>query len=102
MFLPKYIHLRRRDREGFIKHFGGATVAYIPANNERTLYYASVARCRTDERFVKREGRVMATDRLYNGERYLVAVEPFHEIVCIADQIMDELVDAGAFNFWKK
>lgn len=102
MFTPKYIHIRHYDDRGYPKPCGGATVAYLPANEERTLYYASVARCRSDERYVKREGRVIATDRIYNSMRYLVAVNPKHGTDTVQDQIMDELVDAGVFKFWRQ
>lgn len=100
MFTPKYIHLRKYNDLGYPKPCGGATVAYLPANDDRSLYYASVARCRKDDRYVKAEGRRMATDRLYTGLRYLVRVDIYsHEPV--SDQVMEELYKAGAFHFWK-
>ena len=101
MFTPKYIHLRYYDDRGYPEPFGGATVAYLPANEERTLYYASIARCRKDERYVKKEGRVLSTDRLYNGMRYLVHTD-IDLPSAIEDQIMDELVKVGVFKFWRQ
>lgn len=101
MFNPKYIHLRQRDSwgRGYPLPTGGATVAYLPLNNERTFYKASLARCRSDERFVKAIGREEAASRL--DTHFFVIPVDIDLPSSVSEQVIQELVRVGAFNFWK-
>ena len=101
-YTPKYIHLRKYDEDGFLKSKGGATIAYIPANDERTLYLATMARCHNDEPFTKRIGREVAAGRLSSeyskAERFIVKVDHDSESP-VAGQITDQLYYGGKLAF---
>lgn len=101
MFEPKYVHLRYFDDRGYHRPNGGATVAYVPANEQRTTYLAAVTRCSTDDRYVRAEGRAVATDRLNNGFHWIIPVDLDSED-SVADQICEQLYMAGAFRFWRQ
>jgi hypothetical protein len=101
-FTPKYIHLRKYDYDGRLMSKGGCTIAYMPANNERTLYLATLARCHNDEPFTKRIGREVAAGRLaseYNkAERFFVKVDP-DDSVPVGSQITDQFYYEGKLSF---
>jgi hypothetical protein len=102
MYTPKFIHLRRHDpfnRFGYPNPAGGATVAYIPLNADRTRYAAAVARCNTGEHYVKRIGRSVSAGRLEKNF-YTVAVD-IDKDDPVTDQIMTALANVGLFNNWK-
>lgn len=54
-----FVHLRETDATGEYKQHGGATIAWA-VTEQGDIVVGQPARCRSDEKFVKREGREVA------------------------------------------
>lgn len=85
----KFIHFRHHEPDviqdgtiilGEYKPFGGMTIAYYEANGEVSGF--AIARCHTNDRYVKSQGRIIATGRLHSSTYFTqvkMAVADFHK-----------------------
>lgn len=95
----KYMHLRNRDCYGHFEAKGGYTIAYVPANEERTCYDVGVARCSKKDNYVKKLGRTQAKERLNSIERYRVVVDPDQPHHWMLEDIVDTLERKGFLRY---
>jgi hypothetical protein len=57
----RFMHWRRKDADGNINNYGGATIAF---DVEDDVLYFTAAMCSRKDRFCKAQGRLIASGRL--------------------------------------
>lgn len=69
----KFVHIRRRDKEGKLLPNGGFTVAYEVVDNEQMKIKFAVAKCSKLDTYNRKRGAAIAAGRL-TSERHVPAM----------------------------
>lgn len=69
----KFVHIRRRDKEGKLLPNGGFTVAYEVVDAEHTQVKFAIAKCSKLDTYNRKRGAKIAAGRLAS-ERHIPAV----------------------------
>jgi len=101
----EFMHYRYFNTELEKSSRGGATIAILPADNNKVL--VSVARCNTTDVFNKKVGRSIASGRLIaylngrdsiaNKVREVVITDPLRVKECVADALQEEMDGYGLY-----